>query len=175
MRVRLSASLFLASLLSLALFASVLAQATPEKSVSASFSVNEVISLTIVDNGAAGLQFGSVLPGSVANPDLGMVVNSTPSVSLAIGAETNVPCDVRMRGTNFSSSAGSVAISNMYWSTSGSWISNNRLSTTDQTIANSVTSASEPTRVWHWLSLPNDVNPGTYTGTVIYSAVKSGQ
>ncbi len=58
-----------------------------------------VISFTVTDYVATGLNFGSLSPGTSDNPEAAQ--NGTGAVLLTVAAETNVNCSVEVKGDNF--------------------------------------------------------------------------
>ncbi|MFH1484594.1 MAG: hypothetical protein ABIH46_00840 [Chloroflexota bacterium] len=74
----------LAIALMLVLTLSLPAVAADESTVSASVTVSSFISITITDSGAAGIQFGSLAPGTTGNLDTSSN-DTTPSIILRAG------------------------------------------------------------------------------------------
>jgi len=160
--------IFVGLLLALSL---TIAMATPagavEKNVGAEVTVSTVVSFTIEDNGAPGLKFGSLNPGSANNPEIAQ--GGRGAVSLIVGVETNVSTLVSTRADNFSSDSETMSISNAKWNTSNSVTSAITMAESYANIA--VVSPGTFLDVWQWLSIPVGQAPGTYSTAYYYRAV----
>jgi len=89
-------SLALAMVLVMAMAVPVMAAAS-EESETASVTVVAYISSTITDAGAAGMNFGSLNPGTSDNPELAQ--NGAGAINISVGAETNLVCKIGTKGT----------------------------------------------------------------------------
>ena len=70
-----------------------------EGSLGASVNVNEILSLTVVDNTpGTGISFGDLDEGDPDNPDLAQT-DVLGAVTLEVGVETNVAVDLQTKGT----------------------------------------------------------------------------
>ena len=135
--------------------------------LTASVTVNEVISITLTDAGTAGINFGAVSAPVTGQGDVDQNA-STPAVKVNVGAETNVNVDIGIKG----STAGTLALSNWKYSTL-------HAGTKDPIPATYalVYSAKSPGSIvdfFHWINVPSETAANTYTCTVYYKAVKTG-
>lgn len=131
----------------------------------------EVISFTVTDYGSDGVKFGAMNPGMENQP-----ADQTPTqgaVTLIVGSETSVNCNIQLKGTNFTSGANTIAIGNAKWDTDSDVDGATAMSTTYATITTSTAGVLTEQDVWHWLSIPPGQAPGTYTSTFYYQAIKS--
>ncbi len=71
--------------------------AAVESTKSASVTVRSYISATVTDYGAAGVNFGSLDPGTSNNVEVAQAP-STGAVQVAVGAESNVVCKIGVKG-----------------------------------------------------------------------------
>ena len=141
-----------------------------EVSKPASVTVNEVISFTVTDAGVAGINFGSLAQGTSDSPEAGQ--NGAGAVTLAVSAETNVDCNVRIKASgDFSDGAHTIALSNAHWDTDNVVTGYTAMTTTYATIGTSTTGAAYSQDVWHWLTIPSSQYAGDYTSTYYYQAV----
>jgi hypothetical protein len=99
MRKTLGTILALKAALTLVAITALPVMAADYQDVSASVTVNAFISVTLTDNGAAGLDFSSLNPGAVKQPEAAMPTN--PSVTLEAAAENNADTDITIWGTDF--------------------------------------------------------------------------
>ena len=88
-----------------------------ERPFGASLTVNQLIAFTIGDESGGGLQFGSIVPGSVNNPDEGQAENG--AIILSIGVESNTVCEILSRADDYISGENVIPISNATWNTIG--------------------------------------------------------
>ncbi len=100
MKKRLIASLVVAMMLVATMAVPAMAVEQP---VTATVTVGEYINFTITDYGAPGFNWGTLSPGS-ANVSEAAQGPTTGAVRTSIGADTNVPVYVQLRGTEFSAS-----------------------------------------------------------------------
>ena len=128
------------------------AMAAEEQPVTATVTVSEYMSITLADSGDAGIQFGSVAPGTTDNPDVAQN-DTTPSVNITVELETNV--DVNLTK----------------WHTSNNTATATPLTTDYTNFATNVTPGSS-IALWHWLTIPAGQPAGGYNSTFSYKAVK---
>jgi spore coat protein U-like protein len=142
-----------------------------EESKTASVTVTETISFTVTDAGAAGINFGSLNQGTTDNPEAAQ--NGAGAVTLAVGAETNVDCNVQIKASgDFSDGAThTIALSNAHWDTDNAVAGYTAMTTDYATIGTSTAGTAYSQDVWHWLSIPGGQVAGTYTSTYYYQAV----
>lgn len=165
---KISISLVLALVLVSVMVAPALAA---EESKPASVTVNEYISFTITDPGDTGLNFGSLDPGSSDNPEVAQ--NGGGAVTLIIGAETNVNCNIQTRGSgDFTDGSHTIALSNAKWDTDNDATGATVMTTTYTTIDTSAAGAGKSVDAWHWLSIPSGQYAATYTTTFYYQAIE---
>ena len=163
MKARLIAGLVVALML-------VVTMAVPAMAVEvgtgATVTVNEYINFTVTDYGSAGLDFGSLNPGTTDNAEA-----NAPAVKLTVAAETNVDCDIEVKGTDFTYSTYTIAINNAKWDTDSVVTGATAMSTAYVTITTSTAGALTEQDVWHWLSIPSGQAAGSYSSTFTYQAV----
>jgi len=129
----------------------------------------EVISFTVTDYGSAGVQFGTPDPGIEDQP-----ADQAPTqgaVTLTVGAETNVNCNIQIKGTDFTG-AGTIAIGNAKWKKDNNVSGATAMSTTYITIDTSTAGVQKIINVWYWLTIPGGQTAGDYTSTFYYQAIK---
>ena len=137
-----------------------------EEGKTASVTVNEYVSVTLTDNGDAGLAFGSLDPGVVKQAEA-----AAPSITITTASENNKDVDVFLKGTNFSDGGtNSFAISNAYYldaDTSGSALEmpENYAGSAWRTLG-----AGATLNIYHWLSVPAEQAAASYTSTFTYKA-----
>ena len=166
MKARLIASLVITLMLVAVLAAPAMAV---EQGVGASVTVNEYINFTVTDYGAAGLDFGSLNPGDTDEAEAAQ--DGTGAVKLTVAAETNVDCDIEVKGTDFTYSTYTIAINNAKWDTDSVVTGATAMSTAYVTITTSTAGALTEQDVWHWLSIPSGQAAGSYSSTFTYQAV----
>jgi hypothetical protein len=154
--------IILSVLLSLLLIA-VMAVPVIADDITASVTVNSYASVTITDNGAAGLAFGSQDPGAEMIAEA-----ASPSITITAAAENNQDVAISISGTDFSSGTASFAIGNAYWNTAADTGSAHTMSTTPTGV--DTLSAGESIDIYHWLSIPEGQAAGTYTSTFTYGS-----
>lgn len=145
-----------------------MAMATPAmaagESVVATVKVNMMISSTVRDNGAAGLIFGTLNPGSTHNAELAQGGNG--AVTLGLGIETNIDCVVGTKADDFISGSYILPIGNAKCDTDND-VDGARTMTRDYTGITTLSRGSSQD-VWHWLSVPTGQEPGIYTTAFYY-------
>ena len=142
-----------------------------EDSKTASVTVNEYISFTVTDAGAAGINFGSLNQGTTDNPEADQGVAG--AVTLTVAAETNVDCNIQTKGSgDFTDGTHTVALSNAKWDKDSDVIGATTMTTSYATIDTSTAGSAKSVDVWHWLSIPSGQYAATYTTTFYYQAVK---
>ena len=131
----------------------------------------EVISFTVTDYGSAGVQFGTPDPGIEDQP-----ADQAPTqgaVTLTVGAETNVNCNIQVKGADFArTGGGTITIDNAKWDTDNDVAGGHAMSTTYVTIDTSTAGVQKIVNVWHWLTIPSAQTAGDYTSTFCYQAIK---
>jgi len=142
-----------------------------EDSKTASVTVNEYISFTVTDAGAAGINFGSLNQGTTDNPETDQGVAG--AVTLDVAAETNVDCNIQTRGSgDFSDGTHSIALNNAKWDKDSDVAGATAMTTSYATIDTSTSGVAKSVGVWHWLSIPSGQYAAIYTTTFYYQAVK---
>lgn len=141
-----------------------------EDTKTASVTVNEYISFTVTDPGAAGIDFGSLDHGTSDNPEAAQ--NGSGAVTLTVAAETNVDCNIQTKGGgDFSDGTHTIPLSNAKWDKDNDVTGATTMTTTYATIDTSTTGTAKAVDVWHWLSIPSGQQAATYTTTFYYQAV----
>lgn len=140
--------------------------ADTEKSVTASVTVSEVVSITLTDTGTQGINFGMLNAGDTHKGDTDQS-DGTPAVQVNIGSETNVNVDIGIKGTT----TGALALSNWKYSTT---FAGTPASLTGSYVAVYTNSAAgSGNAFYHWIDLPAGTPAGTYNCTTYYKAVKT--
>lgn len=144
-----------------------------EDSKTASVTVNEYISFTVTDAGAAGINFGSLNQGTTDTPEADQGVAG--AVTLAVGSETNVDCNVRINASgDFGDGAThTIALSNAKWDTDNAVAGATTMTATYTNVGTSTAGTAYSQDVWHWLTIPSGQYAGDYTTTYYYQAVKA--
>ena len=144
------------------------AMAATEKT--ASVTVTETISFTVTDHGVAGINFGNLAQGTTDNKEAAQ--NGAGAVTLAVGSETNVDCNVQISASgDFSDATHTIALSNAHWDIDNAVAGYTAMTTTYATIGTSTHGVAYSQDVWHWLSIPSAQYAGDYTSTYYYQAV----
>jgi len=131
----------------------------------------EVISFTVTDYGSDGVKFFTLDPGRENQP--ADQTETQGAVTLTVGSETNVNCNIQLKGTNFTSGANTIAIGNAKWDDDNTVDGATAMSTTYATIDTSTAGVAKTVNVWHWLSIPSGQAAGDYTSTFYYQAIKA--
>ena len=166
--------LFISMMLTLMLVAVMAAPAmAEEENKLASVTVTETISFTVTDPGVAGINFGSLNQGIADNPEAAQ--NGAGAVTLAVGSETNVNCNVQIKASaDFSDGAThTIALSNAHWDTDNAIAGYTPMTVIYANVGTSTAGAAYSQDVWHWLSIPSSQYAGDYTSTYYYQAVKA--
>ena len=130
------------------------------------------ISFTVTDNNNDGIKFGSLDPGQENQP--ADQTEETSAVTLTVGSETNVDCDIKTKASDFSSNGDTITIDNAKWDTDNNVDGATAMTTTYAQITTSTAGVEKIQEVWHWLSVPGGKPSGSYTSTFYYQAIKSG-
>ncbi len=153
----------------LLVLASVAIAPTFEEDVAtATVTVNSFVDITIADNGAAGLSFGSLDPGTNNNPEAAQ--NGVGAVNFTVQSTTNKnPVNVKLNATNFTSGAttfnGNVTADddNAIDNATETGAAQLQLTTTLQTFKTLSPGAS--TGIWYWIDIPSGQAALSYTST----------
>ena len=131
--------------------------ALAEVSKPATVTVNEVVNFTVIDNGAAGINFGSVNSGASNVADAGQT-SSVGAVTLTVGAETNVNCMLQVKGAGDFSDGNShtISLGQAKWHYENMASAAAAMTTTYADVTNSTAGAFSSAEVWHWLSVPSN-------------------
>jgi len=170
MKARLIVSLVIALMLVAVLAAPAMAA---EQGVGASVTVTEYISCTITDNGAGGLNFGSLDPGTTDEPEADQ--DGAGAVTIVVSADTNVDCDIEVKATDFTYSTYTIAITDAKYGITSTLGSATAFAAADTyyTLDTSTAGAAKTVDVWHWLSIPGGQEAGSYSSTFTYQVSKS--
>ena len=134
----------------------------------ASVTINEVISVTVADAGDNGINFGTLNQGATDQPDLDQGT-STPAVTVTMGSENNVDCDVSIKGTDFHTS---IPVGSAKWAEGTESGTKNDMTTSFELVKSDV-AASGVVDIWHFITVPANAAGGTFNSTFTYQAVKS--
>ena len=143
------------------------ALAANEQPLTASVTVNEVISITLTDTVTPGINFGSVSAGVTGQGDVDQNI-STPAVKVNVNGETNVNVDIGIKG----STAGTLALTNWKYSTTFAGAKDPIPAT--YALVYSARSPGSSVDFFHWIDVPGGTAANTYTCTVYYKAVRTG-
>jgi hypothetical protein len=138
-----------------------MADAPGEVGKTATVTVTAYKSVTVTDNGATGLSFGSLNPGTEKQAEA-----ASPSLTISAAAENNGTVAVSIKGTDFSGTGHTLTIDNAFWKTT-----NDSVTATAMTISYaSVTTlaAGAHVDIYHWLSIPAAQAADSYTSTFTY-------
>jgi hypothetical protein len=132
----------------------------------------QYISMSVTDVGEDGINFGEVAPGTENVGDVAQ--NGGSSVNITIHEETEVDCNIQIRGSdNFTDgSSHTLLLSNAKWDTDNDVAGATPMSANYITIATSNASIEKIVHVWHWLSIPSDQYAATYTTDFYYQAIE---
>ena len=135
----------------------------------ASVTINEIVSVTLADPSADGVNFGSVNDGTTGNPDLDNDSAAGYAIQVQVGSETNVNVSVNIKGEDFTNGdGGTIFISNAYFNTVNEY-GVNMMDTMYQYLG-SISAGGGNVDVFHWLDVPDGTAPGTYQSTFTYQA-----
>jgi len=135
----------------------------------------QVISFTIVDHGAAGLDFGLAVCGVHGQPESGQTAGHG-AVTLEVGPETTVDCLLQLCASADAQSSGGAAlpVDSFGWSTAPSYGASVPMTSGFATAGSALAGESTSLDVWHWLSVPAGQTPAAYSGAFCYRAVPDG-
>jgi len=145
-------------------------------SASASVTVNTFVDITLTDAGAAGFAFGSNDPGTSNNKEVDQtegVSSILPAATVTRETTSNVGVKVRLKGTDFTGGAGTIAISNAKYDDDGAHTEapETNLPVTTMTTAypgteyTTLTAVSPSVKIWFWLDIPTGQAAGSYSST----------
>ena len=131
-----------------------------------------MVAFTIVDHGEAGLDFGLATCGVVGQPEAGQTAEHG-AVTLEVGAETTVDCNLQLRASVDAQSAGGAVLPTdaFSWSIGPDALTATPLTSEYVTVGSSGAGSSEAIDIWHWLSVPPGQPPAAYSGAFCYRAV----
>ncbi len=134
-----------------------------------------VIAFTIVDHGATGLDFGLAMRGAEDRPEAGQTAEHG-AVTLEVGSETNVDCELQLRASVETESAGGIVlpVESFSWSTGPSAAASTLMTSDYVTVGTSQSGSGTSLDVWHWLTVPADQSPAAYSGAFCYRAYPGG-
>jgi len=135
----------------------------------------QVISFTIVDHGTTGLDFGLAVCGVQGQPESGQTADHG-AVTLEVGPETTVDCELQLRASSETESAGGIVlpVESFSWSTEPSAAASAPMTSGYVTVGTSQAGSSTALDVWHWLTVPADQAPASYSGAFCYRAILGG-
>lgn len=137
----------------------------------ASVTVNEVISVTITDVGDDGVNFGTLNTGDADKPDVAQSTadDTTPAVTVTMGSENNVNCDVSMKGTDFDAT---IPIESAKWAEEAHGAAKTAITTAFVPVKAGVVPGGV-VNIWHFITIPTGAAGGTSTSTFTYQTLKS--
>ncbi len=131
----------------------------------------EVISFTLVDHGEQGINFGRVVPGTVSAPERAQTAGSG-AVTLQVGSETTVDCDVQLRGTGGLEGDGTpLPLEGVTWGLNSSGDGAVPVTPDYVTIAQVHPAEATDIEVWHWITIPAGQAYGSYSGQFYYRVI----
>jgi len=135
----------------------------------------QVISFTIVDHGATGLDFGLAVCGVQGQPESGQTAEHG-AVTLEVGPETTLDCLLQLCASADVRSSGGAAlpVDSFGWSTTPSYGGAVPMTSGFATAGSAPAGESTSLEVWHWLSVPASQKPAAYSGAFCYRAVPDG-
>lgn len=148
---------------------------TDEESASASVTVNQFISITLVDAGSAGFSFGSLNPGIVNSNESAQVAgvsSITSAANVTNDAVSNVNANITLKGTDFTVDGNTLLISNVTYDDDGAvdqgaetLLAQANLTTAYPGVAYKVLAPDKSLALWFWLDVPSAQSAGSYTST----------
>jgi hypothetical protein len=138
-----------------------------------------IISFTITDYGADGVNFGSLALGTVDDPEDAQT-GSNGAVRLDVDASTNVDVNIDLKGENFSGpatyllSSADVQYDDDQTLDEGTETGKSQGTLTTSFVNWYSVSASTNSQVqtYHWITVPSDQYAGSYTSTFTYQCVQ---
>jgi hypothetical protein len=137
-----------------------------------------LISFTVTDYGSDGIDFGNLNPGGIDQP--ADQTAEQGAVTLSVGAETNVPVNIQLKGTDLSGPATfTLADADIQYDDDSVLDEgtetglNQGTLTTSYVIWYPVAAYSASTQqCYHWISIPAGQMGGNYTSTFYYQAAE---
>jgi hypothetical protein len=129
----------------------------------------EFINFTVTDYCNDDVNFGSLNPGMENQPADQTDIEG--AVTLTVGSETNVNCNVQIKGTDFTGT-GNIDIGNAKWKADNDVIGATFMDTIYNTIDTSTAGVEKIIHIWFWLTIPGGQLAGDYTSTFYYRAIK---
>lgn len=137
-----------------------------EEYADATLTVAEIVNITLVDEGAPGINFGSVIAGTLAAE---LDQNDYPAITIRTGTENNVEVDLGIRGTI---TGGSIPLNDWKWAVTATG-TKNALNSAYALVQMSVPAGSSR-GVWHWVDVPAEATPGDHSCRIFYKSVVTG-
>lgn len=133
----------------------------------------EIISFSVIDHGIAGINFGDLVKGSTDNAEIAQN-SSQGAVTLVVAAETNVDCNIQIKGSgDFSDGTGNIiSLDNASWSDSNQPGFASNMTADYVTVSTSTAEQVKSVDIWHWVSIPAGQEPAMYQTYFYYHAVK---
>jgi|GEM_PF-6044347 hypothetical protein len=138
---------------------------------------SEVISFTVTDYNSDGIDFGSLAYGVTDQP--ADQTGGQGTLTLVVGAETNVATNIQLRGDNFSGSA-TFLMSNadVPYDDDQTLDEGSETGKAQATLSTSYTtwysvnaSTSSTVECYNWITIPSGQEAGSYTSTFYYQAI----
>ena len=142
--------------------------AADEHPLTATVFVNEYISSSISDENSDGIDFGLLNDGVSHQPDEAQG-EGTPAVTVTVSSETNVACDVKVKGTAFAGPGDDIPVGNAEWG--ATFDATGTDMTTGFVQVGSTPAGGGTVGIWHWLDVPDNQQSGSYSATFTYQVV----
>jgi len=156
----------------------VMAAAADTQTASATVTVNEFVSITLIDAGDAGVIFGSKDPNTNNNPDVAQdTAQVTPAISVKNEAVSNVDVNVDVKGTAFGGSpSGSMAVGQATYDDDGTLGEGTEVDQSDAVLLidypgtpyYSAIAPDSSVGFWFFLDIPTGQTAATYTSTFTF-------
>lgn len=162
-------SLACALVLAVTLAAPGVVAAADEWPIGATVTINEYISSTI----SGAVDFGALDPGQANVPATGQGVDG--AVIVTVNAETNVLCDITIKGSGPFSDGGanSFPLGQATWNNSNT-PPGTAMTTSDALVGQFTTpGAAADFDVWHWITIPNGQTAADYGTDFTYTVDKT--
>lgn len=141
-------------------------------SASASVTVNQFVDITLTDAAPGGFSFGGD-PGTANNAEASQD-GVTPAATVTREATSNVDVNVRLKGTDFTGAAGTIAVINVAYDDDGlvdelpgepSLAQNDMTTDYPGAAYATLTSGSPSVKIWFWLDISSRQAAGNYAST----------
>ena len=170
MKRRIIASLVITMMLVATMAMPVMAE--EERPFGASVTINEFINFTVTDwTPGAGLDFGDLNPATANASEIAQTALHG-AVTLTVGADTNVSCNITVKGDDFAGPGPSIPIGAAVWNTANVTAGGIHMKLTEVPITASTAGVQKVQQLWHWLSIPPSQTAGDYFSVFTYKAAQ---